>query len=496
MKTRTSCAACAVVLVVLVCLAGCTELKSTSESRSKMASKTAAVESPPSFRERVRWATRLEEPVRATVIPYEAFLAMTRQTPPRSEVRAEAARIASMATSPGALGVFGHLEEGSYEGELFIVARDLRASPEFAGEHESADFTVVAMRASWEGPHITSPFMGFTGEPKALDCDPLRRGCHPVFGEDSSTGSPHILANPDEGGSGLSNQTVVNSESPLNVQNASGLAPELWLVRDRDEKSVPQPNRFVCFGDILSPGKCKIELPLQPEVVTKEPYRRDLDLSFTLIGEDDFKKLVADGKTKQFETNFISGKIVAEATVANAPEVVGVVASLEPEPTHIGGGPVVVARDLKRTRYGLEATSFYFPTIGIDAEVAIAGRAIKFGMSGSRNFTLTGPCGPVSISTLGVCDHPGCIPKEVPMEPMNPGYGTNRWPNKSRATIQVIDLRRPMRDTSIYACSEFRPPPVPHSCGSWWSQTETCNGEDDDCDGEIDEEGVCNACIY
>ena len=464
----------------------------TEQPTVRARAQRSEVETPPSFRDRV---SAFEE-VRAVVIRYEDFLAMREQQPAAPETRAAAALLARRTTHPNALGVFGELQDGWYVADLFIVAKDLRLSDGFETEYETSDFAVVAMRAEWEGQHIPFPRLGLIDEIKDFDCDPSRRGCHPLFSTALNSGRPHRLATPDEGGAGLPSPIIVNAESTTDVQNAWGYAPELWLVHERRE-ALEEPNRFFCFGAIESPGVCE-QLPQAEAVARKAEFQVPFDptLTFTLISEPDYLRLVERGTIEPLKQEDIGNHVVPAATLANDLETVGI--SARQEGTYVEG-PVVVGRDLRRTEYGLEALSFYFPTVSVFGSVTVSGRDIRFGRSGERHFTMTGPCGPVSLSTRGPCEHKTCIPGEVQMEPMNPRYGTNRWPAKSRATIRVVDLERPRKDVSIYACSEFRPPPIQHRCGgdwNWWVGTEECNGEDDNCNGEIDEGGVCNACVY
>jgi hypothetical protein len=358
--------------------------------------------------------------------------------------------------------------------------------------YETAEFAIVPMRAQGTLPAIRNPYLALDRPTEEPACG-IDRGCHPLAKYQTGVAQPHLLATPDEGGAGLPSNIIVNAESAGLQANAEGLQPELWLMAESDPTS-SEPNRFVCI-DSIDVGDCPAVVQ-GPAVVKSSPVVRALPDDITVISETDYVWLLQKGDILEFEREYIATRIVSSATIANAPEVRGVFSN------SVNGyvdGPVAVARDLTQTATGLEATSFYFPTIGVRGYASLAGHNVKFGLSGSRNFTLEGPCGAVSLSTGGWCEHLACIPPGIPVETGNPQYGTPRWPSKSRATLRTFDIGRPLRDVSVYACSEFRPPPMQHRCGgsaSWWVGTEFCNGEDDDCDGEIDESGVCNACTY
>jgi hypothetical protein len=479
-----------VLLSCIVGLSGCTKTELTAPVAP--AASQGAVEEAPSFLPRVVERVPLSEESDVLVITYSDYLTLTGARTVDADTRSLAAVIASRAAAAESLGLIGPYMETDLDGvSIFVVARDLRPNEE---SFETSEFAVVAMRVNGRTKAIRNPELALAAPRLPADCNPIMRGCHPLVSYQSGDARPHLLATPDEGGAGLPNSVIVNAEAPLLGANAAGFQPELWLFTEGASPG-DEPNRFACYGNLFVED-CGGGLS-GPASIAAAPNQRTLPDVFSLISEAEFARLMVEGEVLSYEEQQLHALIIGPATVANAPETRGVFALTEDTEVN---GPVIVARDLRQTPSGLEATSFFIPTFGLRGSVRIAGHSTRFGLSGLRNFTLDGPCGPVSLSTSGPCEHRFCMPtKGVTLEPMNPQYGTPRWPTEPRATVRIFDLGRPMRDVSIWACAEFRPPPVQSRCGgsgAWWVGTESCNGEDDDCDGEIDESGVCDACQY
>lgn len=126
-----------------------------------------------------------------------------------------------------------------------------------------------------------------------------------------------------------------------------------------------------------------------------------------------------------------------------------------------------------------------FPTTFFGSDVQLVGIDLQ-SFSG-------GVCGPVFFPNIQF------DPRDIPFSPTQSGYGTDRAAaGRPRATLRFPKQFHERQSIEILACSLFEPPllPPPPSTTGPKFVPETCNGLDDNANGEIDESSGCapNSC--
>ena len=406
------------------------------------------------------------------------------------QLRRHAATAVGEAADQLALGVFGTPATSPTEvsADIFVVAKDAALSPD--GDIEAKRFFVAAVHlqgtVSWAA---TVPRLAVLGAFPRGRCRDAFRGCKGIFGDRPDNLRSHQFASADEQLAGLPRETTANFESATGPANASGQWPTLRLFSGHSAV----PNEFGCH---LPVEWAQCEPAFVPGTPLPTGESVDLPGDAIILDERDFLVALRDNDP---DTASVEARLagVQLSTVANADNRLGLRAHRE------GGGSFegeffVVVRNPVLDGDFIEARHFYF------AAVKLRGEANWLASSGGLLFEPPrpanldfGPCGPVSMTEEGPrCDMEDCLPMPpVPIQPNQPLFGNNRWPGASRVTLRLPNSLIPTRDITTFACARWQPTPPLNPCGAigeaGQSFTETCNGVDDNCNGEVDENDAC-----
>lgn len=404
-----------------------------------------------------------------------------------TDIRHAAVQVTAALSDPFTLGVWADLTEEPYiEGQLWIVLRDPADSPE--GGFEGRDLFVAAVHLAG-----TVPWFGYAprivyreGFP-AGQCSDVYRGCAPQNG---APGSALTLVSTRETYPGLTEDITLNLEGARGPANASNVFPVLRLYTPDDMQA---PNQYLCHGPATW-SACNDE-PVTGDLASAD-WMQSLPEGTVMIGEHDF--LLALNNT--YETTEEDERLAAVryGTAANLDEAVAIQGEYMGPGSFEGRLFVVVRQPITDGSYVQSKHSYIVPIVlsGEASWVATA-PGIVFNHEFPPIDELLGTCGLITVPELAppVCDRPPCIPDDFPLADHGFSFGSERWPAQGRTTVRIPLHGESRFDLMTLACTMFEPPPPPSPCGGpivvGVSYAEVCNGLDDDCDGDIDENDVC-----
>jgi len=439
--------------------------------------------------------TNCEFTPEVVIVSEAQFLAALQpgQSATEGAARRFGAELGAVASDRPTLGVLGSPAGQSWSGHIFVVARDFA---EVNGFIETRDFYIAVVDLSVDGPIGVAPSFAFLTSSYAppscsLVSSPARRGpnsslngCRPLTTDPAGMDSSHTWATSDKG-AGVPTDVVLNAERGPPAPNASNRRPELRLYWPEGGGAM---NRFTCHG-VVQVGQCDLT---EPGVTVAEEGAHHVVLKseggVALIREADLLQLMANSGPSPDD---FSIDAVTFATAANLPETAGVFADLV-EGNDVEVHTLIVARNLSVDGSGrLQATEFFVMPRFVRGSLPLFGTNVNmaFKIPMPRLPLLRGPCGMVSsFKQPGFCGPLECPPGTGLYA--NPRFGEERWVSgDARATLRVPGVESPTTRFSVYACNETQPPPPPN--GVCWNWGESCNGEDDNCNGAIDEGNIC-----
>lgn len=401
-----------------------------------------------------------------------------------TELRRFGAELAAIARQTSTLGVLADPSSQTTSASVWVVARDFSV---LDGQVETRDFYVALADLSVDGAFGLAPrFALSSATHQPPDCESEFNGCRPITVSSDGVESIHIWADSDKGATVPPDVTLNAEQSQPTRGNGSGYRPELRLYWNERE---PVSNRFECSGAVEL-SACD-NLHRRPARQVAEASESTLALQSAgavgLVREADLGLLLATGEPA---SERVLNDAVSIATTANSPGVVGITA----EPVFDGEVDVellIVARDLAFDVLGnLQSTQYYVVPWRSRSPIPVFGSNVKFGFTTPLP-TLprpVGACGLISsFKELGYCGPLECLPGPTYL---NPHFGEERWSRgDSRTTLRVPAGDRPGMKLAVYACNEVQPPPT--GVPICRNQPESCNGVDDNCNGAIDEGGVC-----
>ncbi len=393
------------------------------------------------------------------------------------------AELAAIATDRGTLGVFATPTSGQVEGEVFLVAPEVS---DLDGVFETRHFYIAVAKVTVTGAIGVNPKFALASpgyEAPACNKAPVN-GCRPLATA-GGVESIHSWASGDKG-AGLSPDIILNAEAPSGGANASGASPELRLYWTGEGVT----NRFACHG-IVELGACEgLAVGLGEDVLSGTRSAVDFPADeVVLISERDVGPLLAASEPVK-PTELEAATAIAAAS--NLAEAVGVVA--QQGGAQLASGSIfLVARDLSLDKSGnIQAREFYVLARRLFGELPMVGIHPKLVTSipWPRLPVLRGPCGLIStIREVGYCGPLECLPNGISVY-ANPSFGEERWVGgRARTTLRIPGSEKPTSRVSVYSCNDLLPPPLVHKFCS--VGPEACNAEDDNCNGAIDEGGVC-----
>src|SRR5262245_17237543 len=402
--------------------------------------------------------------------------------------RAEAAELVALSNSKSALGVEGAIEYGAQvEGEVFLIARDPALTER--GTIQSKSFYLSAVRlsgrVSWTVSNISLLFTNTSDQDLA---DGLQ-GCSPL----------------SNGADGLPFDIILNLESGLRPTNASSQLIELRLFGDTNGVT---ENRFVCAGSV----RIGDALSNQPRKVESLPAFKSaikLPEDSVVISEADFYRILKerDNVSVSEKAKSIAARVIA---AAREPSALGIQARL------VRGGRcssslVVAARNPTVNGTTLHATQCYLAPGDFVGVAEWLGGMACLGFSReipSFKFDVA-PCGSLALHGREPnCKSGMCIGAPHPWMGLRGGFvignptmrggfdNGNPTVNRGFPTIRLFERVNGRWDINAIACTQFLSPPEREAsqCGrtdAGGIAAEICNGRDDDCNGLVDEGGVC-----
>jgi len=432
--------------------------------------------------------------------------------------RAEAAGFVALSNSKSALGVEGAIEFGAHvEGEVFLIARDPAITQRGTIQSKSFYFSAVRLsgRVSWAVSNVS---LLFTNTPDQDLANSLQ-GCSPL----------------SKGATGLPFDIILNLESGLRPTNASSQLIELRLFGDTNGET---ENRFVCAGTVRV-GEAPSN---QPRNVASLPTFKSaikLPEDAVVISEADFYRILGERNNVSVseKAKLTAARVIA---AANEPSALGIQARLV-EGRQFSSSLIVVARNPTVNGTTLSATQFYLAPGDFVGRAQWVGEIAALGFSGeipSFDFDVA-PCGSLTLRVREPnCRSDMCIGGQHPWiglrgrfdignltigggfglgnltigggfdlgnptigggfglgnPTMRGGFDTgNPATNRDFPTIRLFERVNGRWDINAIACTQFLPPPEREETGSACTgiATEICNGRDDNCNGLVDEGGVC-----
>jgi hypothetical protein len=428
------------------------------------------------------------------IISEEDFdrLTRSREGRPATDVqRKEAARVAALANAAAALGVQGGVVRRTrVSAPVFFVARDPVLTAD--GRVESADFFVAAVPlsgdvkwAAFRSSLLSAPLAG-DAAPRALE------GCALLY---------------SEGGAALPPGVVLNLESRRRPVNASQRTIELSLGSAAGPGYAE--NRFVCGEPVLAeraPGRAA---PVEIDTLPEFPSALDLPDDAVVISESDFLRalsateaLVVSKGTKATAARF--------AAAASERTALGLQARFTERKTFETSLAIVV-RQATRAGSLLGADEFYLVPMRLSGDAEWVGDRVRLGFDGeipTFNFDLA-PCGVVytPFRRDPACAGEMCIDAPHPWMGERGGFAGGglagvgptggSLPPRPQPTVRLFGRFGSTLDLNAIACTQSLRPPEREArqCGrtdSGRRTAETCNGRDDDCNGQVDDGGVCD----
>jgi hypothetical protein len=393
---------------------------------------------------------------------------------PASAARQVAAiELTAAANSPVALGVAGRIEQDvQVKGDVFLVARDPMLTTR--GDVQSKSFYVGAMqlsgRVAWAA---TNPSLLLAGEPDQKLVGEFQ-GCAPITGR-----------------GGVPEGIVLNLESGARPANASSELIELQMPCGAHP---PARNRFVCAGSVRIDTRST--RPSEAAELPSVKSTLEFPAGAVVISEADFYRILqkkSDIKISP-EAKAAAARII---TAAGDPSALGIQAQFV-EGKEFSTSFVVVARDPKIKGTTLTARQFYMAPIDFAGTAGWLGERVTLGFGGDLPTVDldTSLCGPrVTMQREPNCELGMCIEGSHPW--IGSGFGIGGpEPGQNKPTIRLFELGRGRLDINAIACTQYLAPPErqPYVCGTLTGGLgpEICNGRDDDCNGVIDDGGVCD----
>lgn len=447
---------------------------------------------------------------------YEALLKQ-RGDPAPLPARHGAAVLAANLADPAALGVIStlHRRPTLVDSNLFIVLRDPAVTEHDKLEGRDAFVAAVELRGwvSWFG---RSPYVALLSRVQCATCRTPPRGCRPIFGVRSRSALPFQFSSSRPEASGLPPTVLLNLESGSRPLNGSGRRPRLLVFSANRAEG---PSEYECHAPVGWD-----ESPREPRTAdrqTTKPVRTfALPKDAILLGERDYLAALSQQGSRPADSHDVQATRQL-LTLANSDEAFGISGRYKKGQTY-SGDLFAVARDPVLTLDGrVTATEYYLAPVKLSGTATWLGTLAEITFDSQIPDVAGGFCGLVSASTdIPRCDRPPCGPVTVSLdgsitreavalsrgapagysvEPGEAGFGADRWPAGNRVTLHVPKFeagRIGLPEFSTLACSDHRPPfeIVPNAAGAGGcgnGEVEVCNGVDDDCDGDIDEDSVC-----
>jgi hypothetical protein len=407
--------------------------------------------------------------------------------------RASLVAFSALANSPTALGVHGQLvERAVLPAGPVIVARDDALS--LSGRVQATDFSVAAITISGPVAWMLTDVRLRIPSAATPTCSTTYRGCAPL---PRSSGAPQKFSSPIDVGAGLPGGVVVNAEASTRPSNASGKTIEMDIFNSASVDA--EANGFVCALPIQVTD-CNLAAPApRPKLAPSDVVA--LPAGAVVIPEDDFVRFANKAGGAPTSASALQAAVPLVAA-ANHPAVLGVTAQLGG--TEFAAKLLVVARDPWISNGVVTATQFYVVPgtlrgnaawVGVAGALAFSAPVHDIDFSGAR-------CGPRMFPDAV----PNC-PNECPQPPasFDPSAGylglssSNSGGNVT--TLRTLDVENGLVASAVSVCTLFvgTVPSVSSAsegCGvgpTGKVVAETCNGIDDNCNGLIDEGGVCDA---
>lgn len=429
------------------------------------------------------------DPVNAIMISKadaERLLAESGRVGTSMSARGRGARIGAQLNAPETIGVHGPARLTHVDGDVFVVADDPALTD--VGTIQATSFDVIV--ASLEGDvdwAVDSLEMVFSGPP-STGCENIARGCWPL---PDRSGQVQRFASRQLELAGLPHEIIVNAEAPLRASLRAGPARVRIFA---DDRLWNEGVDFICDGDVVV-GSC----PSQAQLIA-DGEEFGLPSHLIVLREEDFISRFQglSSITVATDAKAEAARLTAMANEPDRIEIVGTLGAAGSISTNL----IAVVRDARIDATHFSATQFYFVPANLNGSVPWRGLQAKL------TFTKVpigisfadGACGPVSLPGSGPeCVAGYCTDAPTRWNPNEGRYGGERPAGgKPRATLRLPEIRGPVKDITVIACSVRLPPivPLPANCGRFGSlpepASELCNGLDDNCDGNIDEGVACD----
>lgn len=418
----------------------------------------------------------------------------------RSELP-EVLSYAAKANSRDALGIIGELSTGIVVSpDDHVIAMDNpTVSPD--GVYQATKYHFTALRISGQ---VSFAFVNVSLHFNSDEEPPLNpaewRGCRPA----PENQYPLLWAHDSEGGAGLPFGTLFDAETDARPQSVAGQTIELRIYTGVDLEQ-PRPNRLACAGNVEEQG-------VSPE--NGEPLQGIGDLAdienSAVVAEHDFQMWLNNELIKFPKTPEFGKEVAITSAKLNDTHALGIVS------TPADGSPTVNQLFVLRNPF----VDFDHGRFEGNIVIVIPGPVkLPPGIFGANpkiafNIPIPGPSGPWESGVCGLVSTPGPTFRQdllggYAYSHTQAMYGTHKYALGSpRSTIAFPVMFNGRLEFDKLACSAFQPPTPqqPPECLNGINPItgafipEDCNGVDDNCNGAIDELGVCdvpacNTCV-
>lgn len=434
--------------------------------------------------------TTVDAPVDLLMISEPDFLTSLSQqgyvSAPTKATQAAAA-FSSRSNGETALGLLATRYPGqTFTGSLFAVVRDPSS---VNGETvEATDFYIAAVSltgtASWIGRKVK---LALHGPETPLHCG-ANRGCAPVSSDGNAPRNTQQLSTSAKelGTTGPLPNLVFNAERPPTDPPAPILLQLFSSVSQ-------QPTTFACFGNVES-NQCNALTHSADDRFSARTESMALQHGAILIGEKDF--LAALSSNSSQATEDVIRYALQIGAFANGRSAIGATGQIGPTgDVPFSGDLFIVARDARLNENRVEATSFYIAPVRLSGVGTWVGTNPELAFTGKPPLPTPSRCGvvasPVPEDPLDFC--PRCLPDGFELTD-SPGVGSHRWSlGRARITVRIPQAPFPYARVAVLACANIDEAMQNEAkdVSACFLVPEVCNGLDDNCDGNIDENEIC-----